>query len=95
MAGLAPRDGSGWTVYDAVGIEVDQRPSDEMIGDVLYVGMRAVAAGGYNGDRSCRGRGINEPSFHSYNDEFSILPLNLTGWLNLFFLQNDGRYGGL
>jgi hypothetical protein len=46
MAGLAPRDGSGWTVYDAVGTEVDQRPSEDLVGDVLYVGRRAVAAGG-------------------------------------------------
>jgi len=95
MAGLAPRDGSGWTVYDAVGIEVDQRPSEEMIGDVLYVGMRAVAAGAYNGDKRGRGMGINDPICCNYNDGSMILPLNLTGWQNLFFLQNDGRYGGL
>ena len=59
MAGLAPRDGSGWTVYDAVGMEVDQRPSEDLIGDVLYVGRRAVAAGFGSNDLGLKGPWTN------------------------------------
>ena len=46
MAGLAPRDGSGWDVFDALAEEVGDRVATELTGEVLYVGPRAVAAGG-------------------------------------------------
>ena len=59
MAGLAPRDGSGWTVYDAVGMEFDQRASEDLIGDVLYVGRRAVAAGCGSNDLGPKGPWTN------------------------------------
>ena len=45
MAGLAPRDGSGWEVFDAVGVEVGNRAAMELTGEVLYVGPRAIEAG--------------------------------------------------
>ncbi len=46
VSGLTPRDGSAWTVYDSLGVEVDHLPSFDMIGEVLYVGPKAVSAGG-------------------------------------------------
>jgi len=45
MAGLAPRDGSGWEVFDAMGVEVGNRVAMELTGEVLYVGPRAIEAG--------------------------------------------------
>ena len=45
MAGLAPRDGSGWEVFDALGTEVGNRVAMELTGEVLYVGPRAIEAG--------------------------------------------------
>jgi len=45
MAGLAPRDGSGWEVFDAFGVEVGNRVAMELTGEVLYVGPRAIEAG--------------------------------------------------
>ena len=50
MAGLAPRDGSGWEVFDAMGVEVGNRVAMELTGEVLYVGPRAIEAGGINLD---------------------------------------------
>jgi len=73
MAGLAPRDGSGWTVYDAVGIEVDQRASEDLIGDVLYVGRRAVAAGCGPNDLGSKGPWTNR----SMSVENFPIPRNL------------------
>ena len=46
MAGLAPRDGSGWEVFAAIGGEVGSGVAMEMTGEVLYVGPRAIEAGG-------------------------------------------------
>ena len=46
MAGLAPRDGSSWQVYDALGSEVGDRSANDMTGEVLYVGPQAIEAGG-------------------------------------------------
>lgn len=45
VSGLTARDGSSWTVYDALGVEVGHLPSFDLIGDVLYVGPQAVSAG--------------------------------------------------
>ena len=45
MAGLAPRDGSGWAVFDALGVVVGDRVATEMTGEVLYVGPQAIEAG--------------------------------------------------
>ena len=45
MAGLAPRDGSSWQVYDALGTEVGDRVANDMTGEVLYVGPQAIEAG--------------------------------------------------
>jgi len=45
VSGLTARDGSAWTVYDALGVEVAHLPSFDMIGDVLYVGPEAISAG--------------------------------------------------
>ena len=46
VSGLTARDGSAWTVYDAIGVEVAHLPSFDVIGDVLYVGPAAISAGG-------------------------------------------------
>ena len=46
MAGLAPRDGSGWEVFDALGVVVGDRVAMELTGEMLYVGPRAIEAGG-------------------------------------------------
>jgi len=46
VSGLCPRDGSAWSVYDALGVEVDHLPSFDMIGQALYVGPQAISAGG-------------------------------------------------
>ena len=48
MAGLAPRDGSSWEVYNALGTEVGDRVATEMKGEVLYVGPKAIEAGALN-----------------------------------------------
>ena len=45
VSGLTARDGSAWTVYDDLGVEVAHLPSFDMIGDVLYVGPAAISAG--------------------------------------------------
>ena len=45
VSGLCPRDGSAWSVYDAVGVEVGHLPSFDMIGQALYVGPQAISAG--------------------------------------------------
>ena len=45
MAGLAPRDGSGWDVFDALAEGVGERVATELTGEVLYVGPRAIEAG--------------------------------------------------
>ena len=45
MAGLAPRDGSAWEVYDALGDIVADRTASELVGQSLYVGPPAIAAG--------------------------------------------------
>ena len=45
MAGLAPRDGSAWEVYDALGDIVADRAATELVGQSLYVGPPAIAAG--------------------------------------------------
>ena len=49
MAGLAPRDGSGWAVFDALGVVVGDRVATEMTGEVLYVGPQAIEAGSMSG----------------------------------------------
>ena len=46
MAGLAPRDGSAWQVFDAIGEIVEDRPAQEYAGDLLYVGPQAIVGGG-------------------------------------------------
>ena len=46
MAGLAPRDGSGWEVHDALFVRVNDRVAAELTGEVLYVGPAAMIAGG-------------------------------------------------
>jgi hypothetical protein len=45
VSGLTARDGSAWTVYDALGVEIAHLPAFDMIGDVLYVGPEAISAG--------------------------------------------------
>ena len=45
MAGLAPRDGSAWQVYDAFGEIVGDRAASDLAGQSLYVGPPAIAAG--------------------------------------------------
>jgi len=45
VAGLAPRDGSQWTVFDSLGVVVDDIPAADMIGEQLYVGPESVEAG--------------------------------------------------
>lgn len=45
MAGLAPRDGSEWQVYDWEGDSVADRQASELAGQTLYIGVVAVAAG--------------------------------------------------
>ena len=47
MAGLAPRDGSGWEIFDAVGNVLGDRVATELTGEVLYVGRQAVVSGGW------------------------------------------------
>ena len=56
MAGLAPRDGSSWQVYDALGSEVGDRSANDMTGEVLYVGPQAIEAGGINIEELSRAR---------------------------------------
>jgi len=46
MAGLGPRDGSEWQVYTAIGEDVGGQPAAELAGQVLYVGPKAIDAGG-------------------------------------------------
>ncbi len=45
MAGLAPRDGSEWQVYDWEGEVVADRQANDLAGQTLYIGVVAVAAG--------------------------------------------------
>ncbi len=45
VAGLTPRDGSQWQVFDGLGVVVDELPAAEMIGERLYVGPEAIEAG--------------------------------------------------
>ena len=45
VAGLAPRDGSQWQVFDDLGVVVDDIPAEDMIGAQLYVGPEAIEAG--------------------------------------------------
>jgi len=54
VSGLTARDGSSWTVYDSLGVEVSHMPSFEMIGDVMYVGPAAVSAGEGSTKKSSR-----------------------------------------
>ena len=61
MAGLAPRDGSGWEVFAAIGVEVGNRVAMEMTGEVLYVGPRAIEAGSIKLDQITKVR-IDFPS---------------------------------
>ena len=46
MAGMAPRDGSGWDVFDADANVVGDGAASDLIGEVLYVGPQAIDAGG-------------------------------------------------
>ena len=48
MAGMAPRDGSGWDVFDADANVVGDGAASDLIGEVLYVGPQAIDAGGVN-----------------------------------------------
>ena len=45
VAGLAPRDGSQWQVFDDLGVVVDEIPAGDMVGEQLYVGPEAIEAG--------------------------------------------------
>ena len=45
VAGLAPRDGTQWQVFDDLGVVVDDIPAEDMIGAQLYVGPEAIEAG--------------------------------------------------
>ena len=45
VAGLAPRDGSQWQVFDDLGVVVDDIPAADMVGAQLYVGPEAIEAG--------------------------------------------------
>ncbi len=46
VAGLAPRDGTQWQVFDDLGVVVDEIPAADMVGAQLYVGPEAIEAGG-------------------------------------------------
>jgi hypothetical protein len=45
VAGLTPRDGSQWQVFDDLGVVVDEVPAADMVGEQLYVGPEAIEAG--------------------------------------------------
>jgi len=45
MAGLAPRDGSDWQVFDAIGDIIENRQAQDYAGDLLYVGPKAIVGG--------------------------------------------------
>ena len=45
VAGLSPRDGSPWDVFDYLGNVVNDLPAADMIGESLYVGPEAIKAG--------------------------------------------------
>ena len=64
MAGLAPRDGSSWQVYDALGTEVGDRVANDMTGEVLYVGPQAIEAGSLDKEEIARAR-ADFPSIRS------------------------------
>ena len=53
VAGLAPRDGSEWDVFDSIGNVVTDVPASDMIGENLYVGPKAIEAGAiaYSGEK--------------------------------------------
>ena len=81
MAGLAPRDGSGWDVFDALAEEVGDRVATELIGEVLYVGPRAVAAGGVNLEEISKVR-IHFPSIrplrgHTHGNEVDLIHVSI------------------
>ena len=42
VAGLGPRDGSEWDVYDSLGNVVNDVPASDMIGELLYVGPKVI-----------------------------------------------------
>ena len=60
MAGLAPRDGSAWQVFDAIGEIVEDRPAQEYAGDLLYVGPQAIVGGDVMLDVHPTGIELNE-----------------------------------
>ncbi len=45
VAGLTPRDGSPWDVFDYLGNVVNDLPAADMIGESLYVGPESFRAG--------------------------------------------------
>jgi len=62
VAGLAPRDGTQWQVFDDLGVVVDDIPAEDMIGAQLYLGPEAIEAGGVAISELRRARSFHFPS---------------------------------
>ena len=59
VAGLAPRDGSEWEVFDSLGNVVDDVRASDMIGELLYVGPKAIPSCS-DGICSCKSKETKE-----------------------------------
>ena len=82
VAGLAPRDGSQWTVFDSLGVVVDDIPAADMIGEQLYVGPESVEAGGGVPMSTIRRTSSDFPSMkvvkgHSNGERVGMISVNL------------------
>ena len=83
VAGLAPRDGSQWQVFDDLGVVVDDIPAEDMIGAQLYVGPEAIEAGGVAISELRRARSSDFPSLsivkgHRNDQQADLLSVKMT-----------------
>ncbi len=61
VAGLGPRDGSEWEVFDWLGNVVNDVPASDMIGEDLYIGPKAILiCGCSDGICSCKSQETKE-----------------------------------
>ena len=81
VAGLAPRDGSEWEVFDWLGNVVNDVPASDMIGENLYVGPKAIEAGAiaYSELRraSCDYPSLSAVKGHSDSEQAELLSVRL------------------
>ena len=83
VAGLAPRDGSQWQVFDDLGVVVDDIPAEDMVGAQLYVGPEAIEAGGVAISELRRARSSDFPSLsivkgHRHDQGADLLSVKMT-----------------